>query len=98
MNQLNTEQTAVVESTAKHPGFQIHLPRAAKRFGPFLSKSRKRRRHRVRQWREKQRQDMEATVIDSMDVERDNDTGLNFLVTKIHDKRTGIKRNSVQVI
>lgn len=78
-------------------GFRINPPRAMMRFGPYLSKSRKRRRHRIRQWRTKWDQDIEATVIDSIVVERDKDTGLDLMITKTHDKRTGVKKQMVQV-
>lgn len=78
-------------------GFRVRLPRAATRFGPYLSKSRKRRRHRIRQWRSKWDRDIEANVIDSITVERDKDTGLDLMITKSHDKRTGVKKQMVQV-
>lgn len=38
-------------STPPETGFALHVPRAMLRYGPYKSKSRKRRRHRIRQWR-----------------------------------------------
>lgn len=68
------------------------------RFGPYLSKSRKLRRHRIRQWVSKERRDVEAKVIDGITIEYTKDTNLDFMVTKSHAKRTGRENISLNII
>ena len=65
------------------------IGRAAVRFGPYLVSSRKRRRHRYRQWRTAQAREVEAIEVLGTNVRRDPATGLDFTVTKTRDKRTG---------
>lgn len=79
-------------------GWSIKPNRAAIRFGSFLSTSRKRRRHRIRQWRKEQNQNLDAMQIDSFKVEKDELTGLNVQTTTWHDTRAGIKNSCVQIV
>ncbi len=85
-------------STPPETGFALHVPRAMLRYGPYKSKSRKRRRHRIRQWRAEQVRIMCDTVVDYIGAVTDPDSKLPMMVALTRRISTGIESRHFELM